>query len=240
MRAAAHPSPYRGHAVRCSTPATRAHAVLPRLRSPLLTRPRHCPRTQSGRAHTTTPHPYLLPCTPASIFLLSTEASEGRAELDHHPSAGQILPTPSTKIKSPPPKRPSPSQLCPEPLLAAGHDPFGWGLKFPRSRVPRAAAGHPYSRLPGEAANRSFVHDTKQPATSPSSRGSQIPGQEHSRRSTKPRGIPAGDSRPLRFSHQIPLNTCLPRVSICTLPSRFAARQVLMQMLQRSSEPPFL
>jgi hypothetical protein len=45
------------------------------------------------------------------------------------------------------------------------------------------------------------------------------PEQEyHRRRSTKPRGIytPASDSSPLRFSHQIPLDIFLLRISICS------------------------
>jgi hypothetical protein len=67
----------------------------------------------------------------------------------------QILPTASTKIKSPPPKRSSPSQLCHEPLIAAGHGPCGWGLKSQRkaglssrgsARGSRARAAHQGAR----------------------------------------------------------------------------------------------
>jgi hypothetical protein len=52
---------------------------------------------------------------------------------------GQILPTASTKIKSSPPKRLSPSQLCREPLVATSHGPCGWGLKSQRKAVLVAA-----------------------------------------------------------------------------------------------------
>jgi hypothetical protein len=91
---------------------------------------------------------------------------------------GQILPTASTKIKSPPPMRPSPSQLSRETLIAAGHGPCGWGLKSQQkaglssrgsTRGSRAGAAHQGARggVAAPLAGQRWSQPARQPLPAP-------------------------------------------------------------------------